>query len=343
MSQNILYDIDPDLDTKKTLHEYIIQANGLQTKFLLKNNYVFPKYLGGGSQGMVVGAWDKVNEQHVAIKKMNYDTKAAWSDIQKEISIYRSLNQENTVSLLDTYQSANCTNKEGSFYMVMELMDGDLFCIRNKLNHRKLSFLLFQLITGVNYLHSVGIVHRDLKPHNVGVSKNCSLKIFDFGLSCRIERNELLEHSRVGTLHYQAPEILLGNPYNQSADMWAVGCICAEIVFKETLFSGSNEEDQLELICQSLGQPSQEFLQQLDISQRTLLNYYTQDLHERSIESLLPDEVFDIQNRLDLKHTEQFRDLVSRLLEIDPAKRIRAADALEHPYLSVYKTSTRSL
>ena len=69
------------------LNEYIIDANGIQTTFLLKNNYVTPKYLGGGAQGRVIGARDKMNNQKVAIKQVRYSTESEFIDIQEEISI----------------------------------------------------------------------------------------------------------------------------------------------------------------------------------------------------------------------------------------------------------------
>ncbi|KAI6660018.1 Mitogen-activated protein kinase 9 isoform X5 [Oopsacas minuta] len=323
-----------NMDVYGTLNEYIIDVNGVQTTFLLKNNYVSPRYLGRGGQGRIVCAWDNLNNINVAIKQVQYTTKLELLEIQEEISILQSVKQKNNIFLLDTYHSANCSNSEGYLYLVMELMDGDLHCIRNKLDHKKLSFLLYQLITGVNYLHSKGIIHRDIKPHNVGVSRDGSLKILDFGLSCRIDLNTILEPTRVGTLHYKAPEMLLGNMYNQSADMWAVGCVAAELILKDTLFSGINESNQLETICQTLGQPDYEFLQQLDILQRTQLNYYTLDVEERVQDFNIPDELFVHNTRHDMECTEQFRDLLNKLLEFDSNKRLSSEEALNHPYFN---------
>ena len=318
----------------RTLIEYIIDVEGVRTKFLLRNNYVSPRYLGGGGQGRVVGAWDQVYNRNVAVKQMHYCTNSELLEIQEEISILQSLNNRNTISLLDTYSSVNCTDSEGYLYLVMEQTDGDLFSLRNKLDHQKLSFLLFQLLSGVNYLHSLGIMHRDLKPQNVGLSRDGSLKILDFGLSRRVPGNALVEATRAGTRNYKSPELLLGNRYGQSADMWAVGCIAAELVLKSALFPGVNESHQLELICQSLGEPDYEYLQQLDILQRSQLNYYTLDVEERELDSSIPDELFVQNTSFDFERTEQFRDLIGRLLEFDPSKRLLAEEALSHPYFN---------
>lgn len=331
MSQTIGY---PSEYTK--LNEYIIDANGIQTTFLLKNNYVTPKYLGGGAQGRVIGARDKMNNKKVAIKQVRYSTESEFIDIQEEISILQSINQKNNISLIDTYQSTNCTNTEGEMYLVMESTDGDLSCIRNKLDHKKLSFLLFQLITGVNYLHSEGIVHRDLKPENVGVSRDGSLKILDFGLSRRMDWSSSFEPSRVGTRHYKAPELLLGSPFNQSADMWAVGCIAAELVLKDTLFAGMNETHQLETICQTLGQPYYQILQDIDFLQKTELNMYNLEIEEINSDINMPDHLFIHNTSIDLECSNQFRDLLNKLLEFDPSKRILAEEALHHPYFNKF-------
>ena len=318
----------------RTLIEYFIAVDGVRTKFLLRNSYVSPRYLGGGGQGRVVGAWDRINNRNVAVKQMYYCTNSELLDIQEEISILQSLNNKNSISLLDTYSSVNCTDSEGYLYLVMEQMDGDLFSLRNKLDHQKLSFLLSQLLSGVSYLHSLGIMHRDLKPQNVGLSRDGSLKIIDFGLSRRVRGNALVEPTRAGTRHYKSPELLLGNMYGQTADMWAVGCIAAQMVLNTALFPGVNESHQLELICQSLGEPDSEYLQQLDILQKSQLNYYTLDVEERELDSSIPDELFVHNTFADLERTEQFRDLISKLLVFDPSKRLLAEEALNHPYFN---------
>lgn len=90
---------------------------------------------------------------------------------------------------------------------------------------------MYQLLKGLNYLHSANLLHRDLKPSNLLLSPQCHLKICDFGLARHLnseagEENVLTEG--VATRWYRAPEVLLGsNSYNEKADMWSVGCILA--------------------------------------------------------------------------------------------------------------------
>merc|ERR1712124_130653 len=106
--------------------------------------------------------------------------------------------------------------------------------------------LLYNLLAGIKYIHSAGVYHRDLKPSNCLINQDCSLKICDFGLACavnevRSEFNDLqlaksanpLERHLTGhvvTRWYRAPEVMLGQAYNEQIDMWSIGCIWAEML-----------------------------------------------------------------------------------------------------------------
>ena len=99
---------------------------------------------------------------------------------------------------------------------------------------------LFSLIKSIDFLHSRGILHRDLKPQNLlYCSTTKALKLCDFGLS-RFLTLPLEPYSlEVATLWYRPPELLFGkNIYSISVDMWAIGCIFAEMISKEVLFKG---------------------------------------------------------------------------------------------------------
>lgn len=108
-------------------------------------------------------------------------------------------------------------------YFTCELMDTDLQKIINsnqKLSNDHVSFILYQVLRGLKYIHSSGIVHRDLKPSNILINENCQVKICDFGLARTTLKDLTSSGSNdptsictmteyVATRWYRSPEILL--------------------------------------------------------------------------------------------------------------------------------------
>merc|ERR1711953_1329747 len=105
---------------------------------------------------------------------------------------------------------------------------------------------MWQILCGVDFLHSHRIVHRDIKPQNILLANSGSLKLADFGLARIYDFNALLT-STVVTLWYRAPEVLLGTTYATPVDIWSCGCIFAELYRKSPLFPGKYETDPLAL------------------------------------------------------------------------------------------------
>ena len=124
--------------------------------------------------------------------------------------------------------------------------------------------LMFQLINGVNYCHSRRVIHRDLKPQNLLVDKHGTimhdtgvLKLADFGLARAFGIPIKTLTHEIETLWYRAPEVLLGQrQYSLGVDIWAVGCIFAELVERRPLFNGENEIEQIFKIFQFHGTPT---------------------------------------------------------------------------------------
>lgn len=114
---------------------------------------------------------------------------------------------------------------------------------------------MFQLLHGVDFLHSNRIVHRDIKPQNVLITNTGQIKLADFGLARIYEQTQALT-TVVVTLWYRAPEVLLQSSYASAVDIWSCGCIYAELHSRKPLFSGNSESDQLGKIFQIIGSPS---------------------------------------------------------------------------------------
>ncbi|KAG8223647.1 hypothetical protein J437_LFUL001754 [Ladona fulva] len=141
-----------------------------------------------------------------------------------------------------------------TLFLVFEHVDQDLAsylenCPPPGLSEGKVKDIMFQILCGVDFLHSHRIVHRDLKPQNLLVTGSGQVKLADFGLAKTYDF-EMRLTSVVVTLWYRSPEVLLGLPYATPVDIWSCGCIMAELFRRSPLFCGTSEGDQLDRIFQ---------------------------------------------------------------------------------------------
>eukprot|EP00250_Pteridium_aquilinum_P010925 c19719_g1_i2 orf=464-1819(-) len=267
-----------------------------------------------------------------------------WLRLRTLISeLLRECDHENVVKLVNVH----INHADMSLYLAFDYAEHDLYEIirhhREKLNvginQYTVKSLLWQILNGLNYLHSNWIIHRDLKPSNILVmgdgEEQGVVKIGDFGLA-RIYQAPLKplgDNGVVVTIWYRAPELLLGaKHYTTAVDMWAVGCIFAELLTLKPLFQGIEDKsthnplqlDQLEKIFKVLGHPTPE-------KWPTLINLpFWQNSRQR-----MPgpkSEVSMLHQAALLQQKSPAYDLLSKMLEYDPCKRISAVQALEHEY-----------
>ena len=141
---------------------------------------------------------------------------------------------ENIIRLQNVLKAEN----DRDIYLVFDYMETDLHAVirANILEPVHKQFIVYQCIKALKYCHSGGLVHRDLKPSNLLLNEECLLKVADFGLARSLRAMKHAEESAsvltdyVATRWYRAPEILLGSTsYTMAVDMWAVGCIVAEM------------------------------------------------------------------------------------------------------------------
>ena len=123
-------------------------------------------------------------------------------------------------------------------------------------------YFIYQLLRGLKYIHSAGILHRDLKPSNLLLNENCDLQICDFGLArAQILGDNIQQQGAsailtdyITTRWYRAPEVMVSwKEYTTAIDVWAAGCIFAEMLLGKPLFPGYDEVEQVEMIVKMLG------------------------------------------------------------------------------------------
>lgn len=125
-----------------------------------------------------------------------------------------------------------------------------------------IKFILFQILDGLQHMHSADIIHRDLKPENILINQKLELKIADMNLA-RKEDDNPTEY--VVTRPYRALEVFLcSKSYNKSIDIWSVGCIFAELIGRTVLFEGIDCLDQLKRFVAILGKPNLEHYENVD-------------------------------------------------------------------------------
>jgi serine/threonine protein kinase len=297
------------------------------TQFVVDKHYKPLKPVGSGAYGVVCTALNTKTNAKVAIKKINraYQDLIDAKRILREVKLLNHFDHENIIKLVDMVNPLNANHAE-DVYMVLDFMETDLHKIiysRNKLSDEHCQYFIYQMLRGLKYMHGANVIHRDLKPSNLLLNSNCDLKICDFGLSRGVDDEadyELTEY--VVTRWYRAPEIMCAcNEYDAKIDVWAVGCIFGEILGRKPLFPGENYIHQLNLIFGALGTPTGDNLSW--ISNSKALQY---------IRSLRKKERVPFQ-KIYPNASPLAIDLLTKLLEFNPHKRISVDEALAHPYL----------
>jgi len=277
--------------------------------------------LGQGAYGKVYKAHDTVSGEFIAMKKTLHDfaREGVPTTVLREICLLRELKQENIVNLKDVVVAEN------RLYLIFEYVEYDLrkFMkeVLGSLDSLQIREIIRQILVGVYFCHSHRVLHRDLKPENVLINPaNMQVKIADFGLARVYQIPTRPYTNEVQTLWYRAPELLLEVPdYSVAVDMWSVGCIMADLYRKAPLFKGTNEEEQWVEICKVMGTPTEATWPGLS----QFRNFSFLPIHPKQDLALFVPQI-----------DPAALNLLSLMLTFDPASRISAKQALQHPYFA---------
>ncbi|KAL5746779.1 hypothetical protein ACOSP7_023751 [Xanthoceras sorbifolium] len=280
--------------------------------------------IGQGTYSSVFRARDLDTGKIVALKKVRFDNFEPESVrfMAREILILRRLDHPNIIKLEGLVTSRlSC-----SIYLVFEYMEHDitglLSCPDIKFTDSQIKCYMKQLLSGLEHCHSRGVMHRDIKGANLLVNNDGILKVADFGLanfSSPSHKQPLT--SRVVTLWYRPPELLLGSTdYGASVDLWSVGCVFAELLMGKPILQGRTEVEQLHKIFKLCGSPPDDYWKKSKLPHATL---------------------FKPQQPYDSCLWETFKDfpttavnLIETLLSVDPYKRATASSALSSEYFT---------
>ncbi|VEN59056.1 unnamed protein product [Callosobruchus maculatus] len=215
--------------------------------------------IGEGTYGIVYRAKDTTSEKIVALKKVRMDLERDGIPVSslREIQVLLNCRHENIVHLKEVVVGRSLE----SIFLAMEYCEQDLASLLDNMQapftESQVKCIMLQVLRGLRYLHHNFIVHRDLKVSNLLMTDKGCVKIADFGLARWFGVPLKPMTPSVVTLWYRAPELLLQAPtQTTSVDMWAAGCILGELLGHKPLLPGRTEIQQLELIVDLLGTPS---------------------------------------------------------------------------------------
>jgi len=296
----------------------------LERNFEQKYEVTEPKLLGEGTYGKVYKAMSKERRHVVAIKRIKLnpeEDEGVPSTALREVAVLKELNSEYVVKLFEVFCSPS------KLTLVFELMENDLKKYMKSLGRpmepRDIKCLTWQLIKGLEVCHARRIIHRDIKPQNLLIDSSLRMKLADFGLARAFLVPMPKYTHEVVTVWYRAPEILLGSGmYSLGVDMWAVGCVFAEMATGQPLFAGDSEIDTIFKVFQKLGTPTEAMwpgLGELPFFKASFPKW--------------PAKGWENIRNTKAQVGVEGMDLLDKLMAYDPKKRMSARKSLAHSYL----------
>ncbi|XP_075677839.1 cyclin-dependent kinase-like 1 isoform X4 [Dermatophagoides pteronyssinus] len=293
--------------------------------------------IGEGSYGIVFKCRNRDNGQLVAIKKYveTEDDPLIKKIAMREIKMLKQLKNPNLINLIEVFR------RKRKLHLVFEYCELTVLDILEKyprgVPEPIVKRIMWQTINAVNFCHKHNCIHRDVKPENILLTRECIVKLCDFGFARTLIPGENYT-DYVATRWYRAPELLVGDTnYGPAVDVWAIGCVAAELMRGEALWPGKSDVDQLYLIRKTLG----------DLLARHITIFRTNEFFA-GVSIPEPDTIEPLEQKIP-KHIDQTGfEFLRRTLDKDPAKRSTCEQLLQFSYfnnvkipdLSLYATSS---
>lgn len=282
------------------------------------NRYITLNQLGDGTFGSVVLGERIDTGEKVAIKRMKRKY-YSWEEAMnlREVKSLKKLSHANVVKLKEVIRENDV------LYFVFEYMKENLYQLmkdRDKLFPEPvIKNIVYQVLQGLAFMHKHGFFHRDMKPENLLCMGPELVKIADFGLAREI-RSRPPYTDYVSTRWYRAPEVLLhSTTYNSPIDIWAVGCIMAELYTFRPLFPGKSEIDEIFKICSVIGTPEKDDWPD-GYQLAAAMNFKFPNFSRTSLTVLIPNA------------SQEAVILMEDMLQWNPIKRPTAQQSLRYPY-----------
>ena len=265
--------------------------------------YDMKSVLGTGGYAVVWSATHKATKEEFAIKVMKATASATpqedevtVDEIRNEIDVMKKLEHPNVIYVKEYFVQS------GKFYIVMSCLKGgellDALLDLGNYTEEDAKCIAKQLLDALAYMHMNNVTHRDLKLENLLLARPndiSSVVIADFGLARKTRSARQVFSTQCGTPSYVAPEILLGKPYSPAVDVWSMGVILYTLLIGSFPFAHDDQQSLFRLICSGKVDDQQPEWAQI---------------------------------------SEDVKDLLKGLLDVDPKKRLTAADALNHTWFT---------
>lgn len=276
--------------------------------------------LGEGTFGSVFKATHKETGQVVAIKKIRIASMKEGINVTalREIKLLKELKHPHIVGLLDVFPLKR------NLALVFECMESDLEAVIKDraivLAPGDIKSYMKMLLEALAYCHKCWVLHRDIKPNNMLLAPTGELKLADFGLSRVFGSPDRRYTNQVFARWYRPPELLFGATlYGGAVDVWAAGCVFAELLLRKPWLPGVSDIDQLGKTFAALGTPDEATwpgVKQLP----TYIEF--QKVPPQPLRTQFPNAADDAL------------ELLCAMMALNPLKRCSAAEALQHPYFT---------